>query len=100
MKRKPLSPAECDRWDTIPGVLKSTGSKPDPERQKWIDEFNAQRAAKAEEPEPDKTDYDRWGTPPNILRVTSKPTPEQIKLAAEINAQREAEAAEKAKGKK
>ena len=39
-KKKALSPAECDRWDTIPGINKKVG-KNTPSQQKAIDQLNA-----------------------------------------------------------
>ena len=39
-KKKALSPAECDRWDTIPGTTKTVG-KNTPTQQKAVDEINA-----------------------------------------------------------
>lgn len=43
---KPKSPAECDRWDTIPGITKTVG-KNTPAQQKAVDEINAMRAKAA-----------------------------------------------------
>ena len=40
---KKLSPKDCDRWDTIPGVTKTT-SKPTPAQKKLAAEINAKRA--------------------------------------------------------
>ena len=45
-KKKALSPAECDRWDTIPGINKKVG-KNTPSQQKAIDQLNAMRAKAA-----------------------------------------------------
>lgn len=45
-KKKALSPAECDRWDTIPGTTKTVG-KNTPTQQKAVDEINAMRAKTA-----------------------------------------------------
>ena len=45
-KKKALSPAECDRWDTIPGTTKTVG-KNTPAQQKAVDEINAMRAKAA-----------------------------------------------------
>lgn len=42
--KKKLSPAECDRWDTIPGATKNI-SKPTAVQKKVAAEVNAQRAA-------------------------------------------------------
>lgn len=39
-KKKALSPADCDRWDTIPGINKKVG-KNTPSQQKAIDQLNA-----------------------------------------------------------
>ena len=38
-KKKALSPAECDRWDTIPGTTKTVG-KNTPSQQKASDQLN------------------------------------------------------------
>ena len=45
-KKKSLSPAECDRWDTIPGTTK-TVSKPTAAQKKLAAEINAERAKAA-----------------------------------------------------
>ena len=45
-KKKALSPAECDRWGTIPGTTKTVG-KNTPTQQKAVDEINAMRAKAA-----------------------------------------------------
>ena len=42
-KKKALSPAECDRWDTIPDTTK-TVSKPTAAQKKLAAEINAERA--------------------------------------------------------
>ncbi len=44
--KKKLTPAECDRWDTIPGINKTT-SKPTAEQKKLIAQMNAELNAKA-----------------------------------------------------
>lgn len=43
--KKKLTPAECDRWDTIPGINKTT-SKPTAEQKKLIAELNAKAPGK------------------------------------------------------
>jgi hypothetical protein len=43
---KNISPKDCGRWDTIPGVLKVV-NKPTGAQKKFIDQFNAERAAAA-----------------------------------------------------
>ena len=45
-------------------------------------------------------DYDRWGTPPNAVKVTSKNTPEQQKLIEELKAKEAKKKAAKKAGKK
>ena len=41
--KKKLSPKDCDRWDTIPGITKTT-SKPTAAQKKLAAEINAKRA--------------------------------------------------------
>lgn len=41
-KKKTLSPADCDRWDTIPDTIKAV-DKPTTAKQKAKDETNAMR---------------------------------------------------------
>lgn len=43
-KKYELSPADCDRWDTIPGATRNI-SKPTPVQIAVAKEVNAQRAA-------------------------------------------------------
>lgn len=45
MAKKTISPADCDRWDTPPGVIKETGPKNTPAQQKLVNQINTQRAA-------------------------------------------------------
>ena len=42
--KKKLSPKDCDRWDSIPGITKTT-SKPTAAQKKLAAEINAKRAA-------------------------------------------------------
>lgn len=44
--KKKITPADCDRWDTIPGILKMT-NKPTAAQRKLAAEINAQREAAA-----------------------------------------------------
>lgn len=46
LKNKPTSPAECDRWDYIPGCTK-TVSEPTAAQKKLAAKINAQRAKAA-----------------------------------------------------
>lgn len=44
-KKSGLSPKDCDRWDTIPGVTKTTYNSP--EALKFAKEYNAKKAKKS-----------------------------------------------------